>query len=222
MAIDYAFDLAGCTYPVIREFPIATGTNVSIGEVVALTAGLVVEVDADQDDPVLGVAAENHDGSTTGRQTGLVIKVYCSPSAVFKVSAPTVIADSGLVTTLVDASYGTCGDDEWNGGVLKLVSLGTSSTLTLAPGAIVAITDFATSTGTFTGAFTGITCAGDTYKGFPPVGSHTWDLTAAATGIEFNSTGGSAIQIVGVDTDNDWIYFKFRLHEFGAYPDAVS
>lgn len=221
MGIEYAFDLSGCTYPVIKEFPIAAITNVSIGEVVGLVAGLVVEVDSDQDDPVLGVAAENHDGSTAGRQSGKVIKVYCSPSAVFKVKAPTVVADSGNTTTLVDASYGTVGNDEMNGGNLKLVARGAGSTLTLAPGAIVPITDFVTSTGTFTGAFTGGTTAGDTYKLFPPVGSHTWDLEAAATAIDWNTTGGEAVQIVGVDMTNDWIFFKFRLHEFGAGPAAI-
>lgn len=221
MAFEYAFDLSGCTFPVIKEFPIATDTNVSLGEVVALSAGKVAEVDSDQDDPILGIAAENHDGSTAGRQKGLVIKVYCSPTAVFKVKAPDVVADSGNATTLVDASYGTVGNDEMNGGQLKLVSRGANSTLTLAPGTIVPITDFATSTGTFTGVFTGNTTAGDTYKLFPPVGSHSWDLDAAATAIDWNTTGGEAVQIVGVDTVNDWIYFKFRLHEFGAHPAAI-
>jgi hypothetical protein len=222
MAFEYAYDLSGCAYPVIKEFPIVTNTNVSKGEVVALTAGFVVEVDADQDDPVLGVAAENHDGSSTG-QTGTSIKVYCSPSAVFKLRATgEAVADSGNTTTMVDASYGTAGDDEFNGGILKLTAKGTSSTLTLPVGKLVAVTDFATTTGTFTGAFTGGTTAGDTYTIFPPVGAHSFDLDAAATNIDLNTTGGEAIQIVENDTDNDHIYVKFRLHEFGAHPIAVS
>lgn len=212
---EYAYDLSGCAYPVIKEFPIATSTNVSKGEVVALTAGLVVEVDADQDDPLLGVAAENHDGSSAG-QTGTMIKVYCSPTAVFKTKAPTAVADSGNTTTFVDASYGTAANDDFNGGILKLVSLGTSSTLTLAPGTLVAITDFATTTGTFTGTFTGGTTAGDTYLVFPPVGAYTFDLNAAATDMDLNTTGGEAIIVVENDTDNGHIYVKIRLHHFGA------
>jgi hypothetical protein len=215
MAFTYAYDLSGCAYPVIKEFPIATSTNVSAGEMVGLSAGLVVELDADQDDPILGVAAENHDGSSTG-QTGTTIKVYCSPSAVFKTKAPSAVADSGNATTLVDASYGTAGNDEFNGGLMKLTAKGTGSTLTLPIGTVVAITDFTTSSGTFTGAFTGGTTAGDTYTLFPPVGAHSFDLDAAATDMDLNSTGGEAVIIVENDTDNGFIFVKIRLHEFGA------
>ena len=104
---------------------------------------------------------------------------------------------------------------------MKLTAKGTGSTLSLAIGAVVSITDFATSTGTFTGGFTGGTTAGDTYTLFPPVGSYAWDLDAAATNLDLNTTGGEAVQIVGNDTVNDWIYFKFRLHQFGSYPKAM-
>ena len=219
---EYAYDLSGCTFPVIKEFPIATGTAIELGEVVKLSAGFVVAVgDQDQDDPYLGIAAEAHDGATTGRQTGLVIKVYCSPTAVFKVKPASVVADSGNTTTLVDASYGTIGNDEVNGGALKLVSLGASSTLTLAPGKVVTITDFATSSGTFTGVFTGGTTAGDTYKLFPPVGAHSFDLNSDGTNFDFNSTGGESLEIVGNDFDLEWIYFKLRLHQLAAYPVAI-
>jgi hypothetical protein len=37
--------------------------------------GIAAIGDSDQDDPVLGVATEPHDGATTGRQTGTEIKV---------------------------------------------------------------------------------------------------------------------------------------------------
>ncbi len=101
---EYAFDLSGCQYPVINEFPIATSTDVDKGEVIGLTEALVTEVDADNDDEILGVAAENHDGATEG-QTGLTLKAYCSPSAIFKIkNTHEVVADSGNTTTLVDAS----------------------------------------------------------------------------------------------------------------------
>lgn len=218
----YAYDLSGCTYPVIKEFPIATNTAIEQGEIVKLSAGFVVAIgDADQDDPYLGVAAEAHDGSTAG-QTGTAIKVYCSPTAVFKVKNKyEVVADSGNTTTVVDASYGTAADDQFNGGSLKLTAKGTSSTLTLPVGKVVAITDFATSTGTFTGAFTGGTTAGDTYLVFPPVGSYAWDLDSDGTDFDFNSTGGESLIIVENDTDNDFIMFKFRLHQLGAHVAAI-
>jgi len=222
MAFEYAYDLSGCTYPVIKEFPIATDTNVSMGEVVALSAGLVVEVDADNDDPVLGVSAENHDGSSTG-QTGTKIKIYCSPTAVFRLkNTYEAVADSGNATTFVDASYGTAGNDQFNGGAMKLIAKGAGSTLTLPLGSIVAITDFATTTGTFTGTFTGKTTAGDKYLLFPPVGAYAFDLDDAATALDLNSTGGEAIYVLENDMVNDYIFVKFRLHQLGAHPVAIA
>lgn len=219
---EYAYDLSGCTFPVIKEFPIAAATAIEKGEIVKLSAGFVVAIgDADQDDPYLGVSCEAHDGSTSGRQSGTVIKVYCSPTAVFKVKPPSVVADSGNTTTIVDASYGTIGNDEMNGGALKLVSLGTSSTLTLAPGKVVTVTDFATSSGTFTGVFTGGTTVGDTYKLFPPVGAHSFDLNSDGTNFDFNTTGGESLMIVGNDFVNEWIFFKLRLHQLAGYPVAI-
>lgn len=218
---EYAYDLCSA-FPVIVPFPIASATAIELGEVVKLSAGFVVAVgDQDQDDPYLGVAQEPHDGSTSGRQSGTVIKVYCSPTAVFKTKPPSVVADSGNTTTIVDASYGTIANDEMNGGALKLVSLGTSSTLTLAPGKVVTVTDFVTSTGTFTGTFTGGTTAGDTYKLFPPVGAHSFDLNSDGTNFDFNSTGGESLEIVQNDFVNEWIYFKLRLHQLASYPVAL-
>lgn len=214
---EYAYDLSGNAFPVIKEFPIATSTAIVKGSIVVLSGGFVDNIDADQDDPYLGVAAEAHDGATAGRQSGTVIQVYCSPSAVFKVkNTYKVIADSGNTTTVVDASYGTAANDQFNGGVLKLTALGTSSTLTLPVGKLAAITDFTTSSGTFTGTFTGGTTAGDTYLVFPPVGSYAFDVDAAADDLDFNTTGGESIIIVGNDTVNDYIFWKFRLHQFGA------
>jgi hypothetical protein len=219
---EYAYDLSGNAFPVIKEFPIAAATAVVKGSIVRLSGGFVDNVDADQDDPYLGVAAEAHDGSTAGRQSGTVIKVYCSPTAVFKVKNKyEVVADSGNATTLVDASYGTAGDDQFNGGVLKLSAKGTGSTLTLPVGKLVAVTDFATTTGTFTGTFTGNTTAGDTYLVFPPVGSYCWDVDAAADDFDFNTTGGESLIIVENDMVNDYIMFKFRLHQFGAGVAAI-
>ena len=143
--IDYAFDLSNASNPVILPFPIATATAIELGEVVKLSGGFVVAVgDTDQDDPYLGIAAQPHDGSSEG-QTGTMIQVYCSPTAVFKCTPATIsTADSGNGTTWVDAEVGAIANDIFNGGNLKLYEKTAASTLTDAVGKIYPITDFAT------------------------------------------------------------------------------
>lgn len=220
---EYAYDLSGCTYPVIREFNIATNTVIEKGEVVKLVEGFVVAVgDTDQDDPYLGVSVEEHDGTTAGRESGTRIKVYCSPTAVFKCK-PNIVstADSGNATTWVDAEVGAVANDKYNGGILKLTEKAAASTLTAPVGYLYKVTDFATSTGTFTGTFTGNVSAGDKALILPPVGSFGWDLNANGTNLDTKANGGESIIIVDVDTENEWVYWKLRLHQFGDYPIAV-
>lgn len=221
--ISYAYDLTGAAVPVIMEFPIAADTVIEKGEVVKLSGGFVVAVgDTDQDDPYLGIAAEAHDGSTDPRQTGTKIKVYCSPTAVFKCKPNTVsTADSGNTTTWVDAEVGTVGNDIYNGGWLKIKS---TSALTDAINKAIAITDFATSTGTFTGTFTGGVTAGDTAVILPPYGSVGWSLNSDGTNLDLKANGGTsapAIQIVDVDLELEEVYFHLLLHQFANYYAAV-
>jgi hypothetical protein len=211
----YAYDLSGATVPMIRSFPIAAATAIEFGEMVKLAGGFVVAVgDADQDDPYLGIAAESHDGST---ETGTTIRVYCSPTAVFKCK-PNVVstADSGNGTTWVDgelvagAGYA---DDLLNGGYLKLSEKAVASTLTDVVGKLYAITDFAVATGTCTGVFAGNVSAGDKAVILPPVGSKGWDLNSDGTNLDLKANGGESIIIVDVDTDTEVVYFKLRLHQ---------
>jgi hypothetical protein len=222
--IQYAYDLTGVLQPVRRRFPIAANTAIEMGEVVKLSAGKVVAVgDTDQDDPYLGVAAEAHDGASEG-ETGTTIMVYCSPTAVFKCK-PGILstADSGNTTTWVDAELATAAnagfaDDCWNGGYLKLKS---TIALTVGIDKPIEITDFAVATGTFTGTFTGGVTAGDTALLLPPVGSKGWDLNADGTNLNTKANGGESIMIVDVDTDQEWVYFILRLHQFGNGPAAL-
>jgi hypothetical protein len=222
---EYAYDLTGAQTPMLRSFAIATGTVIELGEMVKLVEGKVVAIgDADQDDPYLGLAAEPHDGASDG-QKGLTIKVFCSPTAVFKCT-PNVIstADSGNGTTWVDgelvagAGYA---DDLLNGGYLKLKTKAALSTLTDAIGKLYAITDFAVATGTCTGVFAGNVVAGDQAVILPPVGSKGWDFTAAGTNLDLKANGGESVIIVDVDTDTEEIFFKLRLHTFGAHVVAI-
>jgi hypothetical protein len=222
---EYAYDLTGAQTPMIRSFPIATGTVIEIGEMVKLVEGKVVAIgDADQDDPYLGLAAEPHDGASDG-QKGLTIKVYCSPTAVFKCT-PNVIstADSGNGTTWVDgelvagAGYA---DDLLNGGFLKLQTKAGASTLTDPIGKLYAITDFAVATGTCTGVFVGNVSANDKAVILPPVGSKGWDFNSDGTNLDLKAAGGESVVIVDVDTDTEEIFFKLRLHTFGAHVVAI-
>jgi hypothetical protein len=222
---EYAYDLSGAQTPMIRSFAIATGTVIELGEMVKLVEGKVVAIgDADQDDPYLGLSAEPHDGASAG-QTGLTIKVFCSPTAVFKCT-PNVIstADSGNGTTWVDgelvagAGYA---DDLLNGGFLKLKEKAVASTLTDAIGKLYAITDFTVAAGTCVGVFGGNVSANDKAVILPPVGSKGWDFNAAGINLDLKANGGESVIIVDVDTKTEEIFFKLRLHTFGAHILAI-
>jgi hypothetical protein len=212
--ISFAYDLSGYA-DIVKEFPIAATTAIEKGEVVKIVAGKVVAIgDTDQDDPYLGVAAEPHDGSTDGRQSGIVIKVYCSPTAVFKCKPGIVsTADSGSKTTWVDGELvagAGFADDDFNGGYIKIL------TATNLKPKVIEVTDFAVATGTCTVADQGVVVAADdTALLFPPVGSIGWDLNSDGTNVNLKAKGGESLRIVQVDTTNEWVYFMFRLHQLG-------
>jgi hypothetical protein len=214
--LTYAYDLSGATVPMIRSFPIAAATAIELGEMVKLSGGFVVAVgDQDSDDPYLGIAAEPHDGST---EVGTKIRVYCSPTAVFKCKPHVVsTADSGNGTTWVDGELVAAAgyaDDLLNGGNLKLYEKAAASTLTDGLRKLYAITDFAVATGTCTGVFGGDVVAGDKAIILPPVGSKGWDLNSDGTNLDLKANGGESIIIVDVDTATEEVYCKLRLHQF--------
>lgn len=226
--ISYAYDLAGIDYPVIREFDIATGTVIELGEVVImnLATGLVTAVgDVDQDDPVLGVAAEAHTGAAdtmNPRSNGLKIKVFCSPTAVYKCKPGTIsTCDSGTTTNWVDGELvagAGFANDSFSGGFLKIVSKAAASTLTLPVGWIGRIADFTVAAGTVimeAAALTGAPVAGDTALLLPPPVSLGWDLNSDGTNLDIKANGGETIRIVDVDPVTEYVYFMFRLHQLG-------
>jgi hypothetical protein len=226
--ISYAYDLGGGQVPVIIEFDIATGTVIEQGEIVVmnLATGLVTAIgDADQDDPYLGVAAEGHTGAAdtfNPRNNGLKIKVYCSPTAVFKCKPATVsTCDSGTATNWVDGELvagAGFADDSFSGGFLKLVEKAALSTLTIPVGWVGRIKDFTVAAGTIimeTGALEGAASAGDKALLFPAPVSLGWDLNSDGTNLDLKAKGGESIRIVDVDTDLEYVYFMLRLHQLG-------
>jgi hypothetical protein len=211
--------------PVILRFPIAKATVIEAGEVVVLSAGKVVSAGQTGTAPVLGVAAESHLAEGTIYDEPYTIAVYCSPTAVFRcIPNSTVIAEAGgSTTTIVDATYKDVANDLFNGGTLKLVAKATGSTISLEVGETLAITDFATTTGTFTFAeLTVAPATGDTFVLLPPRGSYAWGLNADSTNFDLAIGGKTTFQIVDVEEDAEAILVKPRLHQFGNNVVATS
>lgn len=228
MGLTFAYDLVTGNTEILKPFYIATGTVIEKGEVVKYTPGVgVVAVgDQDNDDPVLGVATEAHDGVTTGRQVGTEIKVSCSPTACFQLPCSKAItATGGSVTTFVDSNLKPATNDVFNGGYIQIVTCA-ADTAGSTIGKMVRISDYTGATGTITVesqpfAF----AAGDTVRLYPgPLAITTFshDLTAGGTDIDFEvAAAGEAIQIVDADPVSKRLVMKFRLHQFGAHPKAL-
>jgi len=161
---------------------------------------------------------EAHDGSTDGRQSGLKIKVYTSPTAVFANTPKNAnTATGGSTTTFVDSSLLPATDDYFNGGAIQILTCAADSDLV---GKRVAISDFTGSGGTVTLAetLTAALASGDTAYLCPgplAITAYSWDLDSDNMEIDFESDTGTALQIVDVDPDTFQVYVKFRLHQFG-------
>lgn len=211
---EYAGDLVHTSGAgVVMEFDIDPATVVKSNQIVTLAVGKVVPA-TDLTKAILGWAAEPHDGATDERQKGNRIRVYCSPSAVFKCKPHTLLtAASGSETTFVDASLNGLGDDALNGGYLKVVS---SEALEKAKGGVLGITDFTAETGTITGDFPGGVSADDTAILIPPVGKTIFGTTPDGTNLDLKVGGKSALIIVKVDKDTEEVYVSPRLHVFAS------
>jgi len=227
MGFSPAWQKGGVGSPNPNVYQIASATAIEKGEMVKLSAGLVVAIgDVDQDDPHLGVAAENHDGATAdGRQTGTEILIYDDPNTVFKIKPrDPLTATGGSTTTFVDSSVLPETADIFNGGALILVSVAANSALN---GKKVNISDFDGANGTFTLSETlsDAIAAGDTAYLIPGKrckGHYAWNLTADGTDIDFDNTAaGEAIYVEDVDVDNGLLYVSFRLHQRGNHPAAL-
>lgn len=226
--LKFAYDLITGNTELLKPFYIPTGTAIEKGEVVIFTPGTGIAAvgDQDQDNPVLGVAVEAHDGATAGRQKGLEIKVSCSPTACFRVPNRLVLtATGGGATTFVDSNLRPAVNDIFNGGYIEVVTCAADTTGSMT-GKLIKITDYTGSGGTITVATQPHAFAsGDTVILWPgplAVTTYSHNLTSDGTDIDFEETAaGEAIQIIAANPINKELVIKFRLHQFGTGPVAL-
>lgn len=209
----WAYDLSGNKTPQIKPFYIPTATAIEFGEMVKFTPGTGVAVVAgtDFDDAALGVSTQEHEANS-----GTVLNVSFSPTAVYKLKPSNIItATGGSTTTFVVAGLLPQTNDLWNGGKLKIVTCAADASLV---GKIIDITDSTGSTGTLTFATQPAAFAsGDTAMLCPgplAIGEYGWDLTSDGTDVDWDTSGGEALQLVDVDVDTFTTYWKIRLHQF--------
>lgn len=216
MNFELAYDLSGVQYPIMQEFDIAGNTAIKMGEAVKLVADFVVSIgETTQTAAYLGVAAESHDGVTAGRQSGGKIRVWCSPTAVFRCKPNAITtATGGDATKWTDSALGAVATDTYKGGQLKAK---TAAALTNYQNRTYRVTGFTTTTGDFAATLTGGVSVGDTAIILPPVGSTAFKFNANnATNLNLKASGGSSIQIVRVDEVNEHVYWKFAKHQLTA------
>jgi hypothetical protein len=224
MAFKFAYDLHGDKSEILKPFYIAKTTAVKAGQLVKFTpgTGIVLVAGDDFDDAFIGAAAEDHDGSTAGRQSGTEIKVAVSPSAVYSLqSKKELTATGGSTSTFVVAGLLPATDDLWNGGYIEVTACAASADLV---GKLIPITDSTGATGTLTipeqaAAF----AAGDKARLHPgplAIGSYGWDLTTDMDDVDYTSSGAEALTLVDVDPKNKLAFFRPRLHQFNG-PAAI-
>lgn len=223
---EWAYDLNGSKVPIMMPLYIPAATAIEQGEIVLFTPGTGVAVadGTDFDTPHIGVALEPHDGSTAGRQSGTEIKVSVSPTAVYRHGCGNVItATGGSTTTFVVSGLLPQTNYLWIGGYLKIISCAADSSLN---GTKIKITDSTGSTGTLTFATQSAAFAsGDTAYLCPgplALTEYGWDLDSDGMNIDWDTSGGSALTLVGADPANMISFWMFRLHQFGNYPKALD
>lgn len=210
--------MRGGQQSLIVDLPIATGTAIQRGELVKFTpgTGVVAVAGTDFDDPAIGVALEEHDGSSEG-QTGTTIKVETSPEAVYELRTTfTLTATGGSTTTFVDSTLLPQTDNLWIGSYLEVVTCAADSDQV---GKMIKVTDSTGATGTLTFATQPAAFAsGDTaylHAGPLAIGEYGWDLDANGTDVDITLSGGEALVLVASDAKNKKSYWKLRLHQFG-------
>ena len=196
-----------------RNYPIAYNTAISAGEVVQLSGGLVVAAAANQTAAILGIAAENHPGTSDAlnpRANGTEILVYDNPELIFECPAPTFAASGGTATTVTTTTtdVATTTADAFNGGFL------------VSPkGNKRAVTDFAnsTTTNTFTVPSGETAADGDVYTLYPQIGCAAgWRLDSTTLSkIVLTATGCTKLKVVGHDFDRKMIRLMAVEHSLG-------
>lgn len=213
---EWAYDLNGNKTPLIKPLPIAAATVIDFGEIVDFTPGTGVVSLAqptDFDDPAIGVAMQAHPANS-----GTLIKVSCSPTAVYRYNCTNIVtATNGSTTTFVVNGLGpSATDDIWIGGMLEVVTCANDPSMV---GKKIPIIDYAQATGTLTIPEQPVAFqAGDTARLCPgplAIGSYGWDLTADGLDVDWDTSGGESLILVDVDPANMAAYFMLRLHRFG-------
>ncbi len=184
--------------------------------------GIVAYDGTDCDDPIRGIAAESHDGSTAGRQSGTEILIYDDPDIIFAcIPATESEVTSGDATSWVDSTL-TAANDIFNGG--HIVITDTNSIAGFAVGDVLTITDFANSGGdcTVTGAGGTITAGmkGYIYPGKSAINCHAFDTIGTTfNNLDMDTAGGETLNIDDVIWDaakkRAKVLFTIRLHERG-------
>ena len=206
-----------------REYDIAYNTEISAGQVVKLSEGLVVAASAGETGQVLGIAAENHKGAADGldpRANGTKIMVYDDPALIFQCPVPVVAATGGSATTMTASTLAAFSNDDFNGGYIKLIEKAEGSTNTDPSGKIDRITDYAyTSSGTvstFTKASGGTPYAGDKYEIYPPIGFKKGNLDSTRSKLILTATASLPLKVVGRDEALGLVNMMAHLHALGA------
>lgn len=187
-----------------REYDIAPDTQIKAGQVVKLTAGLVVAAAAGETGALLGVAAEQHTGADDAlnpRSHGKKIMVWDDPDLVMQCRAPEIEVTSGTATTIVASGIATFANDDFNGGYVKLISKAEDSTNTDEIGHVRRITDFVAADKSFTLEDGGTPAAGDVYAVFPPIGFAKGNLNDTRTGLVLTATASLSLKVMGHDHD---------------------
>lgn len=160
-----------------REYDIASATEIKEGQLVKLSAGLVVACATTETGAILGIAAENHLGAADAinpRANGTKILVWDDPDLIMACKVPVFEATGGSATTVTTDELGAFAADDFNGGKLVLIEKASGSTNTDAIGTVKDITDYAYAASgtvsTFTVASAGTAVDGDKYALYPPVG----------------------------------------------------
>ena len=205
-----------------RNYPIATSTAISAGEVVKLSGGLVVASAAAAAAAILGIAAENHPGTAdalNARANGTEILVYDNPELVFECPAPVIAAASGSATTIVPDSGevdANSADDSFNDSVLVLVSKAADSTNTDKVGKHIVVTDYAKTGTIITKASGGTPSAGDKYEVYPTIGAAVGGIASldstTLSKLVVSTKGATKIMCVGHDFERHMLRLKAVEH----------
>lgn len=212
MRVNRSFDASMSSQ---NDYQIAAATDVEQGQVVKLSAGKVVLASAGETAAILGIAEENHTGVTDAfnvRNNGTKIRVLDSPSTIFEASAPQATCTSGSATTMAATGLAVFVDDDFNGGYIKLVEKGDTSSNTDALGTVYPVTDYTAATKLFTVASGATHTAGDVYEIYAPVGFQKGNLSATIDSVVLTTNAAIPFKIYGQDFERGLSYYIAALH----------